>query len=271
MPAFSLKTVDLCAATRDWWLRFACLALSLGLHVLLVAAGWQFFAQVSRDTPPVMVSLIEKPAVESPLAASSAAPARSKPRPAAAAKPVARPLPDAPSGTPAPAPAAAAPAATVSPAPAAVRPEEEALLPAAAESSGVATGGEGSAAGEDDEGGGPGGFGDALFGKGRGGRGGGSGSGAGNVVKPVPRYESNPWPVYPRLPDRTRPEGVVRLRVKVSAAGTVEGVRLERSSGHEVLDRAALEVVPRWRFIPATMGGKPVALETTVTVPFRLK
>ena len=275
MPAFFLKTADQCTpgagATRDGWLPFACLAVSLGLHVLLVAAGWQLFAPVSDPPHPLMVSLLERSAVESPRKAPAKSPDRSHPRPSASAKPLARPLPDAPSGAPAPAPAAAAPVAPAAPAPAAVHPEEQALQPAAAESSGEAASGAGSKAGEDAEGAGPGGLGDALFGKGRGGRGGGSGSGAGNVVRPVPRYESNPWPAYPRLPDRTRPEGVVRLRVKVTAGGAVEGVTLERSSGHEVLDRAALEVVPRWRFIPATLGGKPIPLETTVTVPFRLK
>lgn len=92
----------------------------------------------------------------------------------------------------------------------------------------------------------------------------------GGLIKATPRYESNPLPPYPRLARQNRWEGTVRLRAKVTAGGKVEGVSLERSSGHAVLDRSALDGVQRWRFIPATRNGAPVACEVSIPVAFRL-
>lgn len=97
----------------------------------------------------------------------------------------------------------------------------------------------------------------------------GSGSGGG-MIRATPRYESNPLPNYPRLARQNRWEGTVRLRARVTAGGTVEGVSLERSSGHAVLDSSALAGVQHWRFIPATRGGVPVACEVSIPVAFRL-
>lgn len=99
----------------------------------------------------------------------------------------------------------------------------------------------------------------------RGGEGGGMG-----LVRATPRYESNPLPNYPRLARQNRWEGTVRLRATITAAGEVESVTLERSSGHAVLDRSALDGVQRWRFIPATRAGVPVACEVSIPVAFRL-
>jgi len=98
----------------------------------------------------------------------------------------------------------------------------------------------------------------------------GEGDGGGGLIKATPRYESNPLPNYPRLARQNHWEGTVRLRARVTAGGDVEGVSLERSSGHAVLDRSALDGVQRWRFIPATRGGVPVACEVSIPVAFKL-
>ena len=64
-------------------------------------------------------------------------------------------------------------------------------------------------------------------------------------------------------------EGKVVLKVRVLADGTVAAVTVATSSGHEVLDEAALEAaleaVRAWHFVPAKQGGKTV--ESTVNVP----
>jgi len=99
---------------------------------------------------------------------------------------------------------------------------------------------------------------------------GGTASG-GSLIKAIPRYESNPLPHYPRLARQNRWEGTVRLRAMVTAGGDVKELTLERSSGHALLDRSALEGVLHWRFIPATRGGAPVACEVSIPVAFRLQ
>lgn len=68
-------------------------------------------------------------------------------------------------------------------------------------------------------------------------------------LKPVhaPHY-------YPREALRQRLEGRALVEVTVHTSGTVMGTRLLASSGHDVLDRAALASARQWRFarIPRT-------------------
>lgn len=77
-------------------------------------------------------------------------------------------------------------------------------------------------------------------------------------------------PAYPRRARRLGWQGRVILRVRVTAHGRVETIRLSRSSGHDVLDRAALKAVRAWRFSPATLGPAPVAAWIDVPILFRL-
>lgn len=83
-------------------------------------------------------------------------------------------------------------------------------------------------------------------------------------------YLHNPAPPYPPLAKRMGQEGEVRLKVRVSASGAAAEVRLAQSSGHELLDEAALGTVVRWRFIPASLGGRAVEAWVLVPVRFRL-
>lgn len=50
---------------------------------------------------------------------------------------------------------------------------------------------------------------------------------------------------YPRDARRQRLEGTVRVSFTISANGSVSGIRVVTSSGHQVLDQAALEMVRR--------------------------
>lgn len=84
-------------------------------------------------------------------------------------------------------------------------------------------------------------------------------------------YLNNPGPAYPVFSKRAREQGVVKLRVKVDAAGNVEGIEIHESSGYERLDRAALAAVRHWRFVPARQGDRAVAGVALVPIRFELE
>jgi len=83
-------------------------------------------------------------------------------------------------------------------------------------------------------------------------------------------YGSNPKPKYPSIATSRGWEGTVRLLVKVSAEGDSEEVSVQRSSGHDLLDEAAIEAVERWKFIPAKRGETPVSSSVIVPIDFVL-
>ncbi|MEO5362111.1 MAG: energy transducer TonB [Magnetococcus sp. DMHC-8] len=83
-------------------------------------------------------------------------------------------------------------------------------------------------------------------------------------------YLENPKPVYPAFARRQGTEGVVLLSVEVDSTGLPLTVALKQSSGHELLDRAALQAVQQWRFVPAQRGGAPVRAQVDVPIRFQL-
>jgi protein TonB len=104
-----------------------------------------------------------------------------------------------------------------------------------------------------------------------GGGGGGDGSGGDGSGGAQVAYGTNPLPPYPMVARRLGMEGVVLLDVLVVADGHAADVRVQQSSGHPVLDEAALTTVRReWRFVPARRGGVPVESRVTVPIRFRL-
>ncbi len=82
---------------------------------------------------------------------------------------------------------------------------------------------------------------------------------------------SNPKPLYPLVARRRGMEGRVLLVVSVSGAGGVMEVTVKESSGYEILDKAALKTVRKWRFTPATRGGRSVAASLVVPIRFNLR
>jgi protein TonB len=83
-------------------------------------------------------------------------------------------------------------------------------------------------------------------------------------------YLHNPKPPYPISARRNGESGTVRLKVLVTSEGAAGKVELERSSGFDALDQAALETVKRWRFVPARRGDEAVDRWVTVPIDFRL-
>ncbi|KAB0564962.1 MULTISPECIES: energy transducer TonB [Pseudomonas] len=82
-------------------------------------------------------------------------------------------------------------------------------------------------------------------------------------------YLKNPAPEYPSLAQRRGWEGTVLLRVHVLASGKPGEIQVQKSSGRQQLDDAALAAVKRWSFVPAKQGD--VAQDGWVSVPIDFK
>lgn len=93
------------------------------------------------------------------------------------------------------------------------------------------------------------------------------------VTPPLYRggYLDNPKPRYPALSLELNESGTVRVRVQVSAEGRPLDVSLAQSSGYPRLDRAALEAVRQWRFVPARRGQEAIPFNFIVPVDFSIK
>lgn len=94
-------------------------------------------------------------------------------------------------------------------------------------------------------------------------------------VQPVrearPMYRENPRPEYPRLARRRAYQGTVVLEVLVDQEGRVVDLRVFTSSGHQVLDRAAMKSVKTWLFEPGMRGNERVAMWVRIPIRFQLK
>jgi len=89
----------------------------------------------------------------------------------------------------------------------------------------------------------------------------------GSVVAPIPI--TRPAPRYPEAARRMRIQGVVSLEAVIDEEGSVTEVRLTRDPGFGC-GQAALEAVQTWRYKPATLNGRAVAVYLTITVTFQL-
>jgi protein TonB len=94
------------------------------------------------------------------------------------------------------------------------------------------------------------------------------------IAAPVlipPRPRSEILPAYPRSARRAGLEGVVKVAAVVNESGEVTGVEIFATSGHPVLDQAALEAVRRALFAPARQEGKPVICRVVIPIRFQLE
>jgi len=86
----------------------------------------------------------------------------------------------------------------------------------------------------------------------------------------LPGYLRNPPPVYPHRAREQGWEGTVLLEVEVLSSGRCGTVNVLSSSGHAILDQAAVEAVQRWRFRPAKRWSQPVAFWVEIPMTFQL-
>lgn len=105
-----------------------------------------------------------------------------------------------------------------------------------------------------------------------GGDGTGEGSGNGGTGETAgPQILSAPAPVYPESARQSGVSGTVLVGLAINEAGTVSDAWVESSSGNDALDRAAVQAVLSWQFIPARQNGLPVPVRTRVPVIFGLR
>jgi periplasmic protein TonB len=86
-----------------------------------------------------------------------------------------------------------------------------------------------------------------------------------------PIYRSNPSPKYPRIARIRGYQGNVLLDVLVNEDGKVEDLKIYKSSGYPLLDRAAASSVKQWLFEPGRAGDEKTAMWVRVPIRFELK
>jgi TonB family protein len=85
----------------------------------------------------------------------------------------------------------------------------------------------------------------------------------------APRAIYDPEPEYSEEARRVHFQGVVVLSIVVDQAGHARDIRVARSVGLG-LDEKAIEAVKKWKFEPGRKDGHPVAVGVNVEVNFRL-
>ena len=78
-------------------------------------------------------------------------------------------------------------------------------------------------------------------------------------------------PKYPYAARRRGMEGRVVVEVVVDRTGTVATAAVAVSSGHRLLDRAALAAIKGWTFRPARRGGRAVGATIAIPIVFTLE
>ena len=75
-------------------------------------------------------------------------------------------------------------------------------------------------------------------------------------------------PVFPMKALQSHREGAVQLHANISEEGNVTAVKV--LSGDSLLAHAAADAVKQWKYKPYLLNGQPIAIETQITVNFKL-
>ena len=89
----------------------------------------------------------------------------------------------------------------------------------------------------------------------------------GDVV--TARLISSVPPAYPALARTQHIQGDVRVDALIGVNGRVTSMKVV--SGPTLLHQAAMDALRQWKYQPATLDGKPVAMHLTVTIQFHLQ
>lgn len=92
----------------------------------------------------------------------------------------------------------------------------------------------------------------------------------GAITEASPGYLRNQPPLYPRLARERREQGTVLLEVEVLPSGRCGTMNVLASSGHALLDQAALRAVRGWVFRPARRWNHAVSCWVEIPITFRL-
>lgn len=91
------------------------------------------------------------------------------------------------------------------------------------------------------------------------------------ITPPILIPSTRALPAYPALARLARVEGTVWLLIVIERDGRVGEVEVTRSPDPRYgFDLAAIEAVKRWRYRPAVIGGRPVAVQASVIVEFTI-
>ena len=77
---------------------------------------------------------------------------------------------------------------------------------------------------------------------------------------PVP-VSGNIKPAYPVVAIRKQIEGTVILDLNINTHGEVEKIIVQSTSGHKILDDAAVETAKKWKFTPGTSNIKGIPIK----------
>lgn len=90
------------------------------------------------------------------------------------------------------------------------------------------------------------------------------------IVPAKVAYAPDTADYYPAQSRRNNEEGRALVHICVDERGRVASAAIDGSSGHALLDDAAVRLAKAYRFKPATQGGKPVQQCTGLPVKFVL-
>jgi TonB family protein len=85
----------------------------------------------------------------------------------------------------------------------------------------------------------------------------------------APRAIYEPEPEYSEEARKAKYQGNVILSAVIGQDGRARDLHVARSLGMG-LDEKAMEAVNKWRFAPALLDGRPVAVQVNIEVNFRL-
>lgn len=77
-------------------------------------------------------------------------------------------------------------------------------------------------------------------------------------------------PIYPAEARQLGQQGRVMVRALVDTQGQVAYAEIKESSGHPLLDQAALATVRSWSFTPGTRNGVPEAMWARIPINYAL-
>ncbi len=84
----------------------------------------------------------------------------------------------------------------------------------------------------------------------------------------LPFLKEKPQPIrYPRWALDHDSEGTLVVAIEIRVDGTAGRWKIMQSSGHKLLDRAAVNAIRTWRFEPARERGKPIV--SCIQIPIR--
>ncbi len=81
---------------------------------------------------------------------------------------------------------------------------------------------------------------------------------------------SKPVPGYPRAARQRRMQGTVDVIVSVNAQGAANSVRVSRSSGHDILDKAAIKAAQGIRLKPYLINGVATPINVNIQYVFKM-